>query len=42
MPAANFGPGDPNLAHSAGERVDRDDLLRSFSTLLRLALTGIR
>lgn len=42
MPAANLGPGDPNLAHSAGERVDRDDLLRSYSTLLRLALTGIR
>ncbi|MHB1509251.1 MAG: succinyl-diaminopimelate desuccinylase [Acidimicrobiales bacterium] len=42
MPAANYGPGEPSLAHSAGERVDRDDLLRSYSTLLRLVRTGLR
>ncbi len=41
MPAANFGPGEPSLAHSAGERVDKDDLLKSYSTLSRLVGTGL-
>ena len=38
-PATNFGPGDPELAHSAGERVGRADLERAHATL-RALLTG--
>jgi succinyl-diaminopimelate desuccinylase len=39
VPAANFGPGEPTLAHSAGEMVDRADLERAYSVLFGL-LTG--
>ncbi|HXY45316.1 MAG TPA: succinyl-diaminopimelate desuccinylase [Acidimicrobiales bacterium] len=39
VPAANFGPGEPTLAHSAGERVERADLERSYGALNEL-LTG--
>jgi len=39
VPAANFGPGDPLLAHHPDERVDRQDLTRA-RTVLGSVLTG--
>jgi succinyl-diaminopimelate desuccinylase len=33
MPAANFGPGEPTLAHTAGEKVTRGDVDRALETL---------
>ena len=36
VPATNFGPGDPNLAHHADERVSRSDLETVYSALKNL------
>lgn len=36
IPACNLGPGDPTLAHTADERVDRADLDRTYAVLRRL------
>jgi succinyl-diaminopimelate desuccinylase len=36
IPAVNFGPGDPELAHTADERVGRAELDRAYTILSRL------
>ncbi len=36
IPAANFGPGDATLAHTADERVDREPIERTYSALADL------
>jgi succinyl-diaminopimelate desuccinylase len=36
IPAVNFGPGDPELAHTAGEWVGRDDLEQASKVLFLL------
>ena len=33
VPAVNFGPGDPEIAHTAGELVTRDSIERTYASL---------
>ncbi|MDQ6928530.1 MAG: succinyl-diaminopimelate desuccinylase [Actinomycetota bacterium] len=40
IPATNFGPGDPNLAHAPDERVTRADVDRVYTVLARLLEKG--
>jgi succinyl-diaminopimelate desuccinylase len=40
MPAVNLGPGDPLLAHTAGEFVTRAQLERTWAILRDLLMTG--
>ena len=41
IPAANFGPGDATLAHTADERVAREPIERTYSALADLLRAGI-
>ena len=41
MPAVNLGPGDPLLAHTAGEYVTRAQLERTWTLLRDLLVTGV-
>jgi acetylornithine deacetylase/succinyl-diaminopimelate desuccinylase-like protein len=40
VPATNFGPGDPKLAHHADEHVARDELDRAYRVLRSLVEEG--
>jgi len=40
VPASNFGPGDPTIAHTAGEYLERDSLESTFRALKTLISEG--
>lgn len=41
IPACNLGPGDPTLAHTADERVDRSSLDRTYAVLHAVLTTAL-
>jgi succinyl-diaminopimelate desuccinylase len=41
IPATNFGPGDPTLAHSRDERVERASIEQAYAALQRLLTAGV-
>ena len=41
IPACNLGPGDPTLAHTAEERVDRASLERAYAVLEGVLTTPV-
>lgn len=40
IPAANYGPGDPTIAHSAEERVERHEIDAVYAALAALVTSG--
>ncbi len=42
VPAVNFGPGDPEVAHTAGEFVTRDSIERAYAALGAVPRRGLR
>ncbi|HEX6310442.1 MAG TPA: succinyl-diaminopimelate desuccinylase [Acidimicrobiia bacterium] len=40
VPAVNFGPGDPEIAHTAGERVTRESVESAYDVLVRFVTGG--
>ncbi|MDP9072589.1 MAG: succinyl-diaminopimelate desuccinylase [Actinomycetota bacterium] len=41
IPAANFGPGDPSVSHTAAERVDRSEINAVHRALVGLLTAGV-
>jgi succinyl-diaminopimelate desuccinylase len=41
IPATNFGPGDPTLAHSRDERLERASIEAAYAALHRLLVGGL-